>query len=449
MRSVRFLWVGVLVLEIAGVPGAAGQDASGKDEFAIDLRLARRCFAEARALSQADDGRLWGKPLYGPMLFVDPSSRQIVANQADRGNTLREQDGVWVGTLPARQGIANTAFVWDDLKWTMVIWPLPEDRYTRGKLMMHELFHRIQDDLGLPGPDTNNGHLASRDGRTWLRLEWRALREALIRDGDERRQAVADALVFRAHRRKLFPKANDSERLMELHEGMAEYTGFRLSGLPSAVLADRAAVQLAQYEEQPSFVRNFAYASGPAYCILLDAADPEWRRGASAKSDLGEPLAAALKIRLPGDVAREARRRAGRYDDGRVIAAETRREEARRRQQAEFRARFLEGPVLELPATREVSYSFNPNAVESLEKDGATVYLTARVADEWGVLTVTSGGALMLRDASGAVSSWRVPAPVDPKVQPLKGDGWTLELGQGWGVRPGARRGDWRLQRLP
>jgi hypothetical protein len=449
MRSIGFLWVGVLTLGFVNVPGAAGQDAPRKDEFAIDLRLARRCFDEARALSQVDGGRLWGKSLYGPMLFVDLSSRQIVANQRDNGKTLHEQGGLWVGTLPPQYGVANTAFIWGGIKWTMVMWPLPEDRYTRGRLMMHELFHRIQDDLGLPATDTDNGHLASRDGRIWLRLEWRALREALIRDGDERRQAVSDALVFRAHRRTLFPKASDAERLMELHEGLAEYTGFRLSGLPFAVLPDRAAVQLAQQEEQASFVRNFAYASGPAYGTLLDASGLEWRRGASFKPDLGRLLASALKIQLPDDLAREAQRRAERYDDGRVMAAEAQREEAHQRLQAKLRARFIDGPVLELSATKDVSYSFNPNAVEVLEPGGGTVYLTTRVTDEWGVLTVTSGGVLMLREANGRVNGWRVPAPADPKAQPLTGDGWTLELAKGWSLQPGAKRGDWRLHRLP
>jgi hypothetical protein len=267
MRTVGFLWVGALALGLVAVPGAAGHEAPRKGDSAIDLRLVRRCFAEARALSQADGGRLWGKPLYGPMLFVDPSSRQIVANQEDGRQTLHGKDGGWVGTLPPQFRIANTAFLWEGVKWTMVVWPLPDDRYTRGKLMMHELFYRIQDDLGLPPADTDNSHLAGRDGRIWLRLEWRALREALIRDGAERRQAVADALVFRAYRRALFPKAKDAERRMELHEGLAEYTGFRLSGLPSAVLPDRVAVQLAQGEdaERRSWTRE-ATASWASRC---------------------------------------------------------------------------------------------------------------------------------------------------------------------------------------
>jgi hypothetical protein len=128
MRTVGFLWVGALALGLMDVPGATGHEEPRKEESAIDLRLARRCFAEARALSQADGGRLWGKPLYGPMLFVDPSSRQIVANQRDGGQTLHGQDGVWVGTLPPQFGIANTAFQWEGVCLDGPVLELPATR---------------------------------------------------------------------------------------------------------------------------------------------------------------------------------------------------------------------------------------------------------------------------------------------------------------------------------
>jgi hypothetical protein len=439
-------WLRVLVIAWVGGLEVGAQDAK-KTEPAIDLALARRAFAEAEALSKADRGKLWGKPLYGPMMFADPSSRQIVANERDRAGSLGELEGLWVGTLPADQNIANTAFNWNGTKWTMVMWPLQEDRYARGRLMLHELFHRIQDDLGLPATDSDNRHLAHRDGRTWLRMEWRALREALIREGDERVQAIADALVFRAYRRSLFPKAAEAERLMELNEGLAEYTGFRLSGLPPPVLADRAAVHLAQHDVQPTFVRNFAYASGPAYGILLDATGIDWRRKLSVESDLGELLREAMKIKLPGHYEDEAKKRSQLYDDGRVFSTETRRHENRERLQARFRARFIDGPVLELPADKEFKFSFDPNGVEAM--DQGPVYLTTRVSDEWGALTVSSGGALLLRDAQGRAIGFRVPAPTESNARPLKGDGWTLELTQGWTLTPGERPGDWKLTRAP
>jgi len=444
MRFFGRLCLAVLTLGSIYLPYGRGQHEPQKDVHAIDLPLAHRYFEQARALAEVDGGRLWGKNLYGPMLFVDPATRAIVANQGDRGKTLRPQRDLWVGTLPPKYGIAKTALVWNGIKWTMVIWPLPDDRYARGRLLMHELFHRIQEDLGLPMADPDNPHLATRDGRIWLRLEWRALREALIRGGEQRQRVMVDALVFRAYRYRLFPKAADTERCMELNEGLAEYTGLRLSGLPTDVLADRAAVQLTQQEQQPSFVRSFAYASGPAYGILLDGSGLNWRHELSSKSDLVKLLASALKIELPNGEAREARRRAERYDGDRVIAAETQREQSRQHMQANFRSRFIDGPVLELPATNDVRYTFNPQAVEVLERGGGTVYLTARVTDAWGVLTVTSGGVLLVRDANGRVKGWRVPAPPDPHKQPLHGDGWSLESAKGWTLQPGPRRGDWR-----
>jgi hypothetical protein len=36
----------------------------------------------------------------------------------------------------------------------------------------------------------------------------------------------------------------------------------------------------------------------------------------------------------------------------------------------------------------------------------------------------------------------RVPAPTDLSARPLKGEGWSLELANGWEVVPGARPGD-------
>ena len=38
-----------------------------------------------------------------------------------------------------------------------------------------------------------------------------------------------------------------------------------------------------------------------------------------------------------------------------------------------------------------------------------------------------------------------VPAPADAKVRPLKGDGWELELKEGWSLQEGKREGDYVL----
>jgi len=70
-----------------------------------------------------------------------------------------------------------------------------------------------------------------------------------------------------------------------------------------------------------------------------------------------------------------------------------------------------------------------------------TVYLTARVTDQWGVLEVTEG-VLVSRDRAGRMSEARVPAAATAVSGSMNGDGWILTLNEGWKVVPGARTGD-------
>ena len=68
-----------------------------------------------------------------------------------------------------------------------------------------------------------------------------------------------------------------------------------------------------------------------------------------------------------------------------------------------------------------------------------------QVSDEWGILK-TAGGFLLVRQA-GHVVRVHVPAPADADQRPMKGDGWTLELQEGWQVAPGDRKGDLVLKK--
>ena len=79
-----------------------------------------------------------------------------------------------------------------------------------------------------PNPITSDGfneHLDTLEGRISMQLEWRALRRAVESGGNDRAEAIADALAFRRERRRLFPGAADNERRDEIREGLASYTG--------------------------------------------------------------------------------------------------------------------------------------------------------------------------------------------------------------------------------
>lgn len=395
---------------------------------AIDASVARSYFNELKELGAADAGKLWGRQVAGPMLLVDAEARVAVANEPDRHGLLRNENGVWIGKLPPEMNPANTSVDFGGKHWSMVVWPVSDNRYARRRLLMHESFHRIQDSLGIPGTDRSNAHLATAEGRIWTRLEWRALTEALLRTGSQRRQAVSDALTFRARRRSTFQQATEDERQLELNEGLAEYTGLVLSGLPRGALNDRVAVQLAQSEPQESFVRSFAYASGPAYAILLDESGRPWRKRLRRSSDLSQMVREAYGIGAVNTASAESL--VDRYTGARMVADERAREAKRIANEARLRSIFVTGPRLRLPMAGSFSFSFNPNAATPIQGVG-TVYETSRITDTWGVLEVESGGVLIERNPDGLVTGVTVSNPVIDNGK-ASGNGWKLTLSPGW-----------------
>src|SRR6266478_2770160 len=102
----------------------------------IDTRVAREYFQKLKETSDRDDGRTWGRPMYGPVFFVDPSTPEIVANQPDKENKLTPHDEVFAGTLPGEISPSNTAIDWAGVHWTMVMWPVPELRQPRERLLL-------------------------------------------------------------------------------------------------------------------------------------------------------------------------------------------------------------------------------------------------------------------------------------------------------------------------
>jgi hypothetical protein len=407
----------------------------------ISSEMAQKDFAEAEVLCKADAGKLWGVSLCGPMMFVDPGTRSIVANQPDAKGVLTLQNGVYVGLLPKSQNIANTAMEWSGTRWTQMILPLPAVQSARYTLMMHELFHRIQNQLKIPSErEGDNAQLDTPDGRYFLQLEYRALARAIKADTEnERKPAIVDALIFRAERYKLFPNAAAEEKALELNEGLAEYTGVRLGNPMSSDAMAATLDDLSRQTKVSTFVRSFAYATGPSYGLLLDRYAPDWRTRLSAGEGLSEMLGEAVKITLPTDLQQTAEQRALQYDGAALRAAETEREVKRKAMLALYRAKFVDGAILTLPL-KKMNVQFDPRTLQPFG-DLGTVYPTIRITDVWGVLQV-SNGALLKPDWSAVV----VVAPSDATDSSIKGDGWTLEIKPGWKLTPAARSGDYSLQ---
>jgi hypothetical protein len=185
-------------------------------------------------------------------------------------------------------------------------------------------------------------------------------------------------------------------------------------------------------------VREFGYASGRAYGILLDAYAPGWTRQIKSTEDLGHRLAVAAGIVETGLASHDAAELiAKEYGGVELRGAEEKRGAERKAKVAGLRRRFVEGPVLVLPNS---GGSFRSAGITPIPEAG-TVFPEVHVTAEWGTLEA----AYALRPVNR--SNITVPAPASVQCPTLRGDGWTLEIAPGWVVLPGNRAGDFQLVR--
>ena len=390
---------------------------------------------EARAYAQRDAGSLWGVPLGTPILVVDPGTRRAVSVVADSAGLMVAEAGTWSAVIPQEVGLANTALTWGGRTWAMVLAPLPADSVERGILLMHEVFHSVQAKVRVPLSTPDNPQLATAVGRTWLKVEGRALDSALASTGAARRRAMTDALAARMARRAALPGSAATEQPLELSEGLAEFTGITVVAVPGA-RAQLGRARLAKLEGDGSLVRSFPYATGTAWALLLDLIDKGWRTRLSPDTDLA--LMAAEAMRVDPDTLDRSDARFARYGLGEIRAKEQAQELARQARQDSLRARYVTGPTLRLPLA-EMNMSFNPNTVEPLP-DVGTVYRPFRLSDKWGVLDADSSGALV----NATFSEARAAAP---RPGGVTGPGWQLTLNAGWEVVPADRAGDYTVRK--
>ena len=410
----------------------------------IDATGALAALGDARRACEADRGYLWGRSLCGPIALVDRQTRLVIANDTVAGRRFIRLGDAFVTTLRENQFVANTSFPWGGRTWTMVALPLPADNYSRVALLMHEVFHREQSALGLRQPDALNNQLDMRPGRTWLRLEYRALARALdaLPDLPAAKHHARSAMLFRAQRRSLYPGSDSLEATLEIQEGLPEYTGQRLAMQLTGEGPHRVARYVREYERNtPTFVRAFAYGTGPAIGVLLDQFSRSWRDSVRTKRDLSALLAQSIDFKAPPqrNLASASRARARDYGWDEVDRAEAARDSARAPTMREYRSRLQDGPTITLRQSMDsLSWSFDPTELVGFDLTSA-VYPSGNFSAPWGKLTIERGGVLVANDFSRIrVGAPRAPIAADART--INGDGWTLALNPGWSLEADASR---------
>jgi hypothetical protein len=390
-------------------------------------RLAAAYFREAEIAGK--NQKLWDIKLYGPMLFVDEQTRIAYSNMPDSAGILKADGEIYKGILPKDVIVANTAINWEGKMWSVILWPLPTDHDERLNLVMHESFHRVQDQLGLPAHSPTADHLSTMYGRIYFLLELQALNAALSKPVNRRKADLSSALLFRAKRRELFPQSYNNERLLEMNEGLAEYTGVMLGRAKGSVKQHLYDV-IKHAAEHKSLIRSFPYITGPVYGYLLYEKTPEWTLGVDSNSSFPDLAATNYHISLSKKRLDEVVvKLIDRYNGKAIISSEKLKEEEHQKTVTNYVVRFTKQPVLTIKLIK-MNIGFNPNNLFDLGEYG-TVYPTAQVKDTWGQLEVSENGLLM-KDWS--VITLPANEGISIKAQVIEGKGWKLTLNTGWGI---------------
>ncbi|RKO70163.1 hypothetical protein D7322_18475 [Sphingobacterium puteale] len=378
-------------------------------------------FTELKQAS-ASTFKLWNKDLYGPTLLVDPGTRKIYANEPDLEGGLQHSTNIYVGILPQEVNFSNTTLGWNGKRWAMIMLPLPENRDDRINLLAHESFHRIQPELGFKLNNANNNHLDEKDGRISLRLEFEALKKALAApDKKEVKKHLSSALFFRKYRYAKFEKAAANENLLELNEGIAEFTGIIVSGRDDDSTKSYLTKAMDRSLHNRTFVRSFAYQTIPSYGYLLFKQDKNWNKKINAKTDLTSYFMKGFAISVPSTTEKDFKRLALEYSGQVIFDEENARDSENKRIVKEHKIKFVESPHFEI-FFEAMNYSFDPRTIIPVENFG-TYYPTTRITDVWGILTVEKG-ALISPDWKKV--SLSLPTSIDNNL--VKGEGWVLEL---------------------
>ncbi len=400
------------------------------EETYLTPEKAQDYFRKVEEICNRDSGKLWGTNLYGPIMFVDRTSRKIIANQPDKEGLLRLKDGVYSGLYPREQIIGNAASIYGGTLFGLAPLPAEEDDYRITTRAIHCLFHRFQQTVGIGSESFNVPIMDEKEARIWIKLEWKALKKAISAENGDQPLAIRDALIFRGSNRESYPKYAGMENKFEMYEGLATFTFLYLYSQTPEEFKSRLFEYLDRVYSFQSYSRSYGFIHGALYATLLHNKGFNFAALTTDTIDLGRMVQDLYHIELPKvcrDVAGSISLNYGL--DEVYKEEETRLQEIRNRINEKISV-FTEKPVVFMELESPY-FDFEPEDVQFLDTLG-TLYNTIRVSDNWGKLTVDKGGCLL----SNNYKNLRITAKgLKIDKSHISGDGWHLVLNDTWEIK--------------
>lgn len=401
---------------------------------------------KAKRILDKDAGKLWGEKIWAENVLVLDNDNTIYSLYPFPGSE-NTGSGLYSRKAPANTlSQTNSVQPYEGREYAVIMTSYLNDS---SSTIIHELFHVLQSSkIKLAGDPV--GYLDNYDAREWLRLEYQALRNALKAAQNKQKKTVImqmleDALRYRKLRQAAYATFLDKELQIETLEGLANYTGYKLS-----TIADKyqeAILEIKRREQSPTYTRPFPYATGLAYGLLFDHLELKWKSGLSHPYNflqIYETLSA--RIDTSETQVREANQR---NNYAAIHEEELIRKQENEKNLAYYTEMFVTRPTLKLTVIdNRFSCSFNMNGTLTLGDKGI-VYSRVNGVDRSGknfgnFITLAGkeklGYSGVLGLPGGLVYLFPLPQSIEGNL--IKGEFYKIELHPGWAVKKINDKGD-------
>jgi len=402
-----------------------------KEEPEIDYMTYQKAsdyFASIEELCNSDKAQLWDENLFGPIMFVNPETREIYANVQDAEGLLKPKEGIFIGSYPKERFTNIIAVTYGGTQYGMVrLSSRGEDPYRIVANGVHALFHCFQKNNEIDTPNFDTGHLKNRTARLWVKLEWKALRRAIRTSGETRSQALRDALVFRSARREMYPMFVESENWFENYEGLTTFTYTLICNDSRDEYIRQLLNRYDEIYNYQGYTASWGFINGALYAHLLYELGFDFTTIMDRNTDIGRVACEKYNISLP-EISRDiAGSLAFSYDIDIINQEEQERESGLQEILRKRVSKYIEKPVIYLELESPY-FSYERDDMEEVDSLGI-IYKRVRITDNWGKISVDEGGCLV----SPNLDFIRVPAKdILEERNHISGEGWHLILNNSW-----------------
>lgn len=370
----------------------------------------------AKILNKPESRLLWNVPLNAPIIIVDHFENKMYFTAIENGKVQPIKKEEWNNKVP----LANSFFDYEGKRYVTIIHAAlmntPCDE--RVNLLTHEIFHLHQNDIGIENALSVNYHMDEVQGRALLQIEMKALQQALDRDS----QSLYDALYIRAYRQRLYP--NNNEDLYELNEGLAEYTGVKLS---ATNMREYVKGRL-NYNIKRGYTNAFGYFTGSAYATLLDELYPKWRYD----KDLNKGMIYLIKKVNPQYIVMQddafLKKLLDKYNYEQILSNEE--DELKSFGDIVLFEDLLKPETSKICITNNrVNFTYNPHDRVIALNNKAVLLRNMSLMGEWGQINAKNG---IVR-----LNNWSAFYLLPPKeiiLSIVKGNDYEIQLNQEWKV---------------